>query len=248
MGPLSFSFRRWAVKWPPGWKPGIRAKLLFIFLLAKIIPLIFLAFVAWNQFFRQGEVMRDIAVTDAVAALNDRAVENIERMTTDAALKVASFLYDRDSDILFLAGLEPSEDVFRRFQASRKGRVLQSGRWVLDAEGRAWAPEDPPAPPAEPAVSSNSENDDLDGFRARPPDGFTYNLLSLYDEITFLNLDGQEIIKVLAPDSPKIRHPLSPEKRNVAGRANTYVKAETYFEELKDLEPGQVYVSEVIGA
>ena len=242
-----FSFSRLAERWPASWKPGIRAKLLFIFLLAKIIPLILLAFLAWKQFINQGDLMRDIALNDASRALNDLAIENIERMTTDAAHRVAAFLYDRDSDILFLAGQEPSEAVFRKFVESQRSRVIREAPWVLGSKGRAWAPAETRAASAQ-AVSTNSENNDLDGFHPRPPDGFAYELIPLYDEITFVDLDGNEVIKVLASDSPKIHHPLSPERRNVADRANTYVKAETYFAELAGLEPGGIYVSDVIGA
>jgi len=229
-------------------KPGIRAKLLFIFLLAKVIPLIILALLAWRQFIHQGEMMRDIAVTDASIALNALAVKNIEGQTTDAAQRVAGFLYGRDRDILFLAGLSPSENDYRRFLDNHWGPVIQRGRWKLDPAGQAWIPAETLPAPGPLAVSSNKENNDLDGFHSRPADNFPFDLVPLYDEITFLNLDGQEIIKVLAPDSSKINFPLSPEKRNVADRANTYVKAETYFEELKALEPGQIYVSEVTGA
>ena len=249
MGQFSFILSYLTEKWPwKKFKPGIRAKLLIIFLLAKIIPLILLAFIAWRQFQAQGEMLRDISVSDATTALNARAVEHIERTTTDAALRVAAFLHGRDSDILVLAGLEPSEDTFRRFQESRKGHVVQRGSWKLNQDGSAWVPAEAPPRPAPPAVSSNIENNDLNRFQPRPQDDFTLNLVSYYDEITFLDLDGNEVIKVLAPDSPKTRYPLNAEKRNVADRANTYVKAETYFEELRALQPGQIYVSEVIGA
>ena len=250
MGRFALSLSSLAEKWPNKLKPrGIRAKLLIIFLLVKIIPLILLAIIAWRQFLTQGEMLRDISVANAITTLNDRAVENIERMTTDAALRAAAFLYARDSDVRTLAGLELSENAFRRFLESRKGRVVRSGPWTLNQDASAWVPAEAAlSPPAFKAVSTNSENDDLDGFRHRPADNFSYDLVSLYDEITFLDLDGNEVIKVLAPDSPKTRHPLSPEKRNVADRANTYVRAETYFEELQGLQPGQIYVSEVIGA
>jgi signal transduction histidine kinase/HAMP domain-containing protein len=36
--------------------------------------------------------------------------------------------------------------------------------------------------------------------------------------------------------------------KNVSSRWNTYVHAETYFKELKKLKPGEIYVSDVIGA
>jgi signal transduction histidine kinase/CheY-like chemotaxis protein len=72
--------------------------------------------------------------------------------------------------------------------------------------------------------------------------------IPLYGEITYLDLAGNELLKAVSPGSPKKNYPLSPEKRNVSIKDNTYVKAETYFEQLKNLKPGEIYVSDVIGA
>ncbi|MDR3038452.1 MAG: response regulator [Candidatus Adiutrix sp.] len=240
-------FRRLAAWFRQQRKLGIRAKLIIIFILVEIIPLTILAVIAWREFITQGEVLRDIAVKDSSSALNDRAVENIERMSTDTARRIAAFLYGRDSDILYLANLAPSENGYRLFLESKRGRVVQPGRWELAADGRAWEPAEVPAR-AEAGVSTNLENEDMAGFHARPPDTFEYKDIPLYDEITFIDLEGNEIVKVTAPDSPKTRYPLNPERRNVADRNNTYIKAETYFEDLKALKPGEIYVSDVIGA
>ena len=63
----------------------------------------------------------------------------------------------------------------------------------------------------------------------------------LYLEMTFVDLQGNEKVKVTTSDL------LSPELQNVADPANTYCKAERYFDDLKKLKPGEIYVSEVIG-
>ncbi len=227
---------------------GLRGKLIVIFLLVKVIPLILLAVIAWRQFTIQGEGLREIAINDSSSALNESAVENIERMSTDAALKVAEFLYTRDDDLRYVASLAPSEDEYRRFLASRLGRVVKKGPWVLAPDGQAWVPAEPPAPREMDDVSTNVENNDQGGFRHLPPEPFEYENIPLYDEITFIGLDGRELAKVVAPGSPKVHYPLSPEKRDVSRRENTYVKAETYFEKLKALKPGEIYVSDVVGA
>ena len=49
---------------------------------------------------------------DSIRALDLRSREAIEALTTTTAREVASFLYDRDADILQAATLEPSEAVF----------------------------------------------------------------------------------------------------------------------------------------
>ena len=226
---------------------GMRAKLIIIFLLVKVIPLILLAVIAWRQVTEQGDVLRNIAVEDSSAALNDSAVENIERMSTDAAARVAAFLYGRDDDIRYLAGIEPTEENFRRFIEGKRGRVIKKGRWELAPDGREWLAMDSPEPTGA-GVSTNSENNDMNGFHPRPADNFLYDNLPLYDEITFIDVNGNELVKVLAADSPKVHYPLSPEKRNVATGENTYVKAESYFPALAGLKSGDIYVSDVIGA
>jgi PAS domain S-box-containing protein len=227
---------------------GIQTKLILIFLVVKVIPLILLAAIAWREFIVLGNALKEISVTDSKAALNDIAVDNIERMTTDTALRVADFLYRRDSDILYLANIEPSEGNYRRFAEGRQGRLTRRGEWRLAPDGKSWTPTVLPAAVETGGVSTNIENDDMDGFSYRPPDAAQYANMPLYDEIAFVDLNGNEKIKVVASSSPKFNYPMSPEKKDVSKKENTYVRAETYFEELKKLRPGEIYVSDVIGA
>ncbi|MCL1831053.1 MAG: hypothetical protein FWG21_06445, partial [Oscillospiraceae bacterium] len=63
----------------------LRPKLILIFLVVKIIPIILLTIIAWNQIISLGHILQDIAVEDATKALNDGARESIERLTTDTA-------------------------------------------------------------------------------------------------------------------------------------------------------------------
>ncbi|MDL2260103.1 HAMP domain-containing protein, partial [Deltaproteobacteria bacterium OttesenSCG-928-K17] len=226
---------------------GMRSKLIIIFLLVKIIPLIILAAIAWKQVTTLGQALTEMAVADSAVALNDSAVENIERMSTDAAARVADFLYDRDRDILYLAGLAPSEESYRLFGQAKKGRLIKKGRWALAPDGRGWLDMDITAPEGI-GVSTNIENNDMSGFNARPAENFEYEFIPLYDEITFIDLKGQEQVKVVNPNHRKLHRPLDSRKKDVSIRENTYVKAETYFQELDKLKPGDIYVSDVIGA
>ncbi|MDR2933263.1 MAG: response regulator [Oscillospiraceae bacterium] len=227
---------------------GIRIKLIAIFLAAMVVPLVLLTLFAWQQITVLGEELRTIAVTDSSDALNNSAVENIERMTTDTANRVAAFLYARDDDLRYLATIEPTEENFRHFSENRTGRVIEPGDWVLSADGQSWMPAKPVERLEDGGLSTNSENNDMDGFHYRAPELFTYKDVPLYDEITFIGLDGVEQVKYVAPDSTKVRHPLSGEKKNVSLKANTYIKAENYFDQLLRMQPGDIYVSDVIGA
>ena len=306
---------------------GLRAKLIIIFLLVKIIPLMLILAIAWTQFIALGEILSEMAVQDSSEALNNSAIENIERMTTDTALKVAEFLYGRDDDIIYLAkisaslGLENAEaieEIYRLFIEAKQGRVVKQGEWDLSADGKSWQrvknkellqseterealdmimafikqafnerlTEEERADPQKISyekrkelhelsesqigelrklgladeridelvnISSNQENNDpVSGtsFNYRLPDNFEYEYIPLYDEITFVGPDGQELIKVTAENSPKKNYEMNKSLGNVSEKANTYVKAENYFAELtqKRYNVGDIYVSDVTGA
>lgn len=236
---------------------GMRAKLIMLFVVIKVLPLILLALIAWKQAYNLGRDVGEralglhstaytalinagnIAANDAVNALDERAREDIERMTTDAAGRVADFLYDRDDDILFAAQLPVEEGAYRNFVENKLGRLVATGNWVLDAAGERWVPAEGKSG-GDLALSTNRENDLA--FHYRPPDNYRHEKRPLFLEITFVDPDGREKLKVTTSER------LSPQLRDVSRRENTFVKAEDYFSELKKLRPGEIYVSDVIGA
>jgi signal transduction histidine kinase/CheY-like chemotaxis protein/HAMP domain-containing protein len=235
----------------------MRAKLIILFVIIKVIPLVLLTYIAWRQSWFLGTElgirteelaeksdaalshMGEIAVNHSVEALNERATEDIERMTTDTARRIAEFLYARDDDIRAAAALVPGGEEYRVFVEHKKGLLIKEGKWELSADGKSWVPADKSPVPRE-MKSSNSENDAA--FRYRPPDRFQYESRPLYLEMTFIDTNGRELIKITT--SPQ----MDLELKNVSDRWNTYVHAETYFPELKKLAPGEIYVSDVIGA
>jgi signal transduction histidine kinase/CheY-like chemotaxis protein len=226
----------------------MRTKLITLFLCVAVIPLVMLTVFAWRQFVTLNSQLAETAMEDAAAALNNIATENIERMTTDTARIVADFLYARDADIRYLAAIEPSEQNYRHFIEAKLRRLVRKTGWDLTPDRKSWEAGDEKEPGRSGGISSNTENNDMDGFHYRKPGPFNYNAVPLYDEITFIDLDGNEIVKVVSDSSTKINYPLNAAKRNVSFRENTYVKAETYFSKLQQLKPGEIYVSNVIGA
>ena len=231
----------------------LRPKLILIFLVVKVIPILILTVFALTQIMSLGRLLRDIAVEDSTIALNDRAREELERMTTDTAAAVANFLYQRDRNILLLASLPPSDETYKAFSTNMKSPIMTRGEWTLSEDGMSWVEKTPYVYEGSYDVSSNRENnDELHGssFSYRPPEFFEryHKDVPLYDEVTFIDTKGNEIYKYVTPDSTKKNFPLSAAKLNVSDRVNTYVKAETYFEKLAELKPGEIYVSSVIGA
>ena len=239
-------FHRWVYHFWNELGLGLRTKLIIIFLCVTTIPMTLLTAATWRQFVVLSEHLSKSAVDGAAAALNNSATENIERLTTDTAQEVADFLYARDRDILYLAGIERTEENYRRFLNTKTGRLTGKSNWVLTEDGKSWTATGTPAAKRFYGLSTNIENNDMDGFRYRRPDTFEYNSVPLYDEISFIDLFGNELIKVTS--STKTHYPPSPVKKNISVKENTYVKSESYFRQISALKPGEIYVSDVIGA
>ncbi len=235
---------------------GMRAKLIFIFIIIKVLPLVLIALVAWQQALNLGDEMKDrtqkmadkavnelteagkLAVDDAVRALDDRGTQEIERLTTDTAQKVANFLYSRDDDIRTLAAFPVDKNIYEIFIKNKLGPILVQNEWVLSEDGNSWVPTQNPnsAPDLTYASEQNSTR-----FHYRKPDNFTYENKPLYLEMTFVDLTGQEKIKIVTSDI------MNPELRNISDKKNTFVNSEDYFQKLQDLKAGEIYVSDVIG-
>lgn len=243
----------------PAFLGGIRGKLISIFVLIKVVPLVLIAWFAWHATSSLGEsistkaggmadsmlstikTLGQTVTDDSIRALDLRSREAIESLTTDAAKEIADFLYDRDGDIRQAVALEPSEEAFRRFLGQHQRPVYQHAPWKLAEDGKSWVPENPVTREAKvtrPVLPDNAKD-----FHARPPEYFgEAERRPLYVEMTYVDLEGNEKIKVTTGK-------LSEKGlKNVADRSNTFVRAETYFAELKKLKPGEIYVSDVIGA
>lgn len=237
---------------------GIRAKLIALFVVIKVVPLVLLALLAWAGVALLGSSLAqrtdglttDVRTTvaemgagfskEAVRALDDRAREELERLTTDTARAVADFLHDRDRDMLLAAQLTPSEPLYRTFIESRQRSLIDIGQWALAADGKSWQPLGKPGEASRTATPTNEEN--RQDFHSRPREAALRNRpRPLYHEITYLDATGRERLKVSATSL------LPRELRDVSRQGNTWCKAETYFAELKKLKPGEIYVSEVVG-
>lgn len=243
----------------PAFLGGIRGKLIAIFVLIKVVPLLLLAWFAWHAASQLGgdvsekaggmadamlDTIKSIGQTvtdDSIRALDLRSREAIEALTTDTAKEIATFLYDRDADIRQAAALEPSEAVFRRFLNERQRTLHQPGAWKLAEDGKSWVPEK--AVTREAKVTRPILPDNAKDFHARPPEYLgEAERRPLFVEMTFIDLTGNERIKITSGDLT------DRQLRNVADPANTFVRAERYFPELQKLKPGDIHVSDVIGA
>ena len=242
---------------------SIRSKLIGIFVLIKVVPLLLLAAFAWyaarelgasvaDQSARMADTMLEAiksvgetVTRDSAQALDDRSREAIERLTTDTARAIANFLHDRDGDILQAADLKPSEGVYRSFIASHQRLMFDHGPWRLADDGSHWEPVVGSAAGLPPGNENNAPlPDNARGFHVRPPEEMGRPVRRpLFVEMTFVGTDGKE--KVKATDgNPTHSQALA----DVRDRLQTFAKAETYWPELLKLKPGDIYVSDVVGA
>ena len=241
---------------------NLRAKLIVIFVAIKVLPLLLLALFAWQaardlgalvtvRAVSMADVMIDTqrrtgetAIDDAIEALEDRSREAIEALTTDIAREVAHFLYDRDQDVLRAAQIEPTEESYRRFIATHVRLLEDHGAYTLDADGERWVAA---APASEgPGLVRAPLPDNAGSFHYRAPDARAdQTLRPLFLEITYVDLDGHERIKVLGESAHGL---LDPTLRDISERANTFIRAETYWPALQALEAGEIHVSRVVGA
>ena len=189
---------------------SIRSKLIVVFVGIKVLPLLALAWFAWQghtwlatqvsksvvgMFSEMQEIARTVAQSmekTAAQALDATARESLERVTTDTARAVAAFLYDRDRDIRAAAATPLNDEDFRRFLDVHARRVERHHAWVLNPLRTAWVPgpEATPRyyrPAAEPSVEDNKRS-----FNYRQPDEFALiENRPLFLEITFIGLDGK---------------------------------------------------------
>jgi diguanylate cyclase (GGDEF)-like protein len=239
------------------YKLSVRIRLILVFVAIKVVPLVLLMWIAWSQTQKTASNLEqhigvlvvtadkaihqigDMAIDDAVNALDERATEEIERMTTDTANRVAEFLYARDADIRAAAILTPDAADYRRFLESKSRALVKHGKWRLNAAQSAWEPEKPILP--DPSRAEPGSKDNVTHFHYRPPTVFQSERRPLYLEMTFVGLDGKEQVKVTTSNR------VSPTPKDISQRRNTFARAETYFKALQRLRPGEIYVSDVIG-
>ncbi len=233
----------------------IKVKLVALFILIKVIPLLIIVFIAYegvkeledyvNQstrvlFDQNKEIIVNTAnasIEDSIKNLDKKSQESLEKVSFEIANNIAKFLYERDSDILFLSKLNLNQSVLEEFYASKASQVLTHPKYVYNEQNSKYEPIQIAV-----AVERDTKyallKDNEREFNYIDPLKFSSETLPLYKEITYFDLKGNEQYKVSSLNSKKV---------NVFKPQNTYVKAEKYFEEVKNLKKGEIYVSDVIG-
>ena len=234
---------------------SIRIKLIIIFIVIKIFPLLLIAYIAYegvfkldgyltkstNFLFNQSKEIiintANASIEDSIKNLDKKSQESLEKVSYEIANQVANFLYERDKDILFLSKLDINYDVLKSFNDSKKKPILLQENYYYDETTNTYKTNEDLKVEERDKKTANLI-DNKKEFNFIDPINFSKKEIPIYKEITFFDLRGNEKYKVSS---------INEEKLNISNKKNTYVSSETYFNEISKLEKNEIYVSDVIG-
>ena len=234
---------------------SIRIKLIIIFILIKILPLLLIAYIAYegvlkldsyltkstNFLFNQSKEIiintANASIEDSIKNLDNKSQESLEKVSYEIANQVANFLYERDKDILFLSKLDLNQKVLKSFNDSKKRTILLHGDYYYDEISNSYKTKEELTVEQRDKKTANLVDNEKE-FNYVDPINFSKKEIPIYKEVTFFDLNGNEKYKVSS---------INEEKSNISNKKNTFVSSETYFDEISNLKKGEIYVSDVIG-
>lgn len=233
---------------------SIKVKLIFIFIIFKIVPLIILAAIGLFGFLEVKELLQknsteiikksrnsivkttNLTIKDSITALDKKSQKEMEYKTYKLANRVAEFLKQRDEDILFLSKEPINKKLLQKFYNIKKRKVHIPAKYYFDNKQDKWLPKK--------SIKSTQNNeaailsDNSLKFHKAKPVHVDKKTIPIYKEITFFDTTGKEIYKISSIDNTL---------KDISAKENTYCKAEEYFKKSLNLKKGEIYVSKVIG-
>ncbi|RZV15918.1 sensor histidine kinase [Aliarcobacter butzleri] len=234
---------------------SIKIKLIIIFILIKIIPLLFVSYIAYegilkleqylnkstNFLYNQSkEVISNTAnasIEDSIKILDKKSQESLERLSNEIALNIANFLYERDKDLIFLSKLELNQKVLDSFFEAKTKEITIHDEYYYDNETNSYKTKEEIKKVERDKKTANLKDNEKE-FNYIDPIDFKTKSIPIYKEISFFDLQGNEKYKVSTINNQKV---------NVSDSKNTFIKAEKYFDEIQKLNKNEIYVSDVIG-
>ena len=233
----------------------IKVKLILLFIVIKIIPLLIISFIAYEGvinlekylnnstrylFNENKEIILNTAnasIEDSIKNLDKKSQLSLERLSFELAKNVANFLYERDSDLLFLSKLEPNEKLFKEFYTNKRKDIIIHEDYTYDETSKTWIStqkNDEQNLQKEKATLVDNEKE----FNYTIPEKLEKRSIPIYKEISYFDLAGKEKIKISQINKNLL---------DISNKKNTYINSESYFDEIKNLKKGEIYVSDVIG-
>ena len=234
---------------------SIKVKLIALFVLIKIIPLLIISFIAFKGVQKLDEYFLDSteklfsdnkkiiketadnAINDSIKALDKKSQLFLERISYEIANNVANFLYERDSDILFLSKIQMNQEILENFYKSKSREIIIHDDYFYDDKTNSWITnEELKSVNREIKVAELKDNEKE--FNFIDPLNIKKRVIPIYKEIVYFDLKGNEQYKISQINSQLV---------DVSLQKNTYINSEKYFPQIENLKEGEIYVSDVIG-
>ena len=233
----------------------IKVKLIFLFIVIKVIPLLAISYIAYagvmkldnylnsstNLLFTQSKQIitntANASIEDSIKNLDKTSQVSLEKISYEMANKIAEFLYERDKDLLFLSKIDLNEQVLESFYNAKNKNITVHGKYYYDDKTNEYKTDDLVKIDNTEIKKANIKDNERE-FNFQNPVNYKVSQIPIYKEISYFGLDGIEKYKISSINS---------EKLNVSKKSNTYVNSENYFDEIKNLKKDEIYVSDVIG-
>lgn len=233
----------------------IKVKLIFLFIIMKIIPLLAISYIAYDGvmkldlylnnstkllFNQSKDIIQNTAnlsIEDSIKNLDKKSQESLEKISYEIANKVAEFLYERDKDILLLSKLELNQKILENFYDAKNKNITVHGEYYYDDKTNEYKTDEQLKKEQRANTKANLKDNEKE-FNYIDPLVFNVKSIPIYKELSYFDLTGKEIYKVSS---------INPNKLDLSNKKNTYVNSETYFEEINKLKENEIYVSDVIG-
>lgn len=232
----------------------LKLKLILIFILLKILPLMVVAYIAivasqeLSEMYERESISTltkseeliintaETAIKDSIEALDKTSQSAIEKMSVQVANEVANFLYERDQDLLTLSKLPLTTNTITSFHNSKNREITVHKEYSYDDATSKWLPLDKQLKKQDLLEADLIDNNKE--FHKVHKKVIEKIKIPLYKEITFITTNGKEQLKVSS---------INNEKKDISQKKNTYISSEEYYPQLQSLKEGEIYVSSVIG-
>ena len=233
----------------------IKVKLIFLFIIIKVIPLLAISYIAYNGVMKLDLYLNDstkllfdqskniiqntanLSIEDSIKNLDKKSQESLEKISYEIANKVSEFLYERDNDLLFLSKLELNQQTLENFYNTKNKNITTHGNYYYDNSSSEYKTDEQIINEQRASTKANLKDNEKE-FNYIDPMQFSVKSIPIYKELSYFDLDGKEIYKVSSINENKL---------DLSNKKNTYVNSETYFEEINKLKENEIYVSDVIG-
>jgi len=233
---------------------SIKLKLVIVFIIFKVLPLILLAAIGISSFMEIDTLLKrnstsiikrsqlslekttNTAILQSIKALDSKSKSNLEYETVLIANQIAHFLKDIDADILFLSQLNINQKTLESFYTQKKRAVYLPLKYNYDSTNDKWIAEKVDTLKRTSLQTKFTEN--ANEFHKVRKQNNNKEIIPIYKEVSFYKPNGKERYKISSIDS---------NLKDISHKKSTYLNAESYFKEAKKLKNGEIYVSKVIG-